>query len=125
VQPGDVSQMSAIYDHAGALKRMGNDEELFHEMVGLLKSDAPPLIVTAQSAARAGDAMQLQRAAHTLKGLASNFGGQRAVAAGAELEKLAKNRQSMGVPAALTELEEAFDELIGALAPAAEMSRTH
>ena len=38
-QPGDVSQMSAIYDHAGALKRMGNDEELFHEMVGLLKSE--------------------------------------------------------------------------------------
>jgi len=117
--------MSTIYDHAGALKRMGNDEDLFHEMVGLLKADAPPLIVTAQSASRAGDAMQLQRAAHTLKGLASNFGGQRAVSAAAELEGLAKNRQSMGVPAALTELEEAFDELIGALAPAAEMSRTH
>ena len=86
---------------------------------------APPLIVTAQNAFREGDVVLLQRAAHTLKGLASNFGGQRAVAAAAELERLAKKGQSPGMPAALTEVEEALDELIGALAPAAEMSRAH
>ena len=63
--------------------------------------------------------MQLQRAAHTLKGLAPKLGGQRAVAAGAEFEKFPKNRQSMGVPAALDGAKEAFDEFIGKLAPAA------
>src|SRR5262245_41455678 len=116
MQPGNVSDMSNVYDLAGALKRMGNDEELFHEMVELLKSDAPPLITAAQGAYKEGDTARLHRTAHTLKGLASNFGAARAVAAAAEVERLAKARQSAGLPAALTELEESVDELIAALA---------
>ena len=32
--------MSNIYDHAGSLRRMGNDRELFQEMVELLRSAA-------------------------------------------------------------------------------------
>ena len=114
--------MSKIYDHAGSLRRMGNDQELFHEMVELLRSDAPPLLSAVHSAHKEGDAMRLQRAAHTLKGLASNFGAERAVAAAAEVERLAKARQSAGLPAAVTELEESLDELIAALAPSPQMS---
>ena len=116
--------MSMIYDHAGSLRRMGNDQELFHEMADLLRSDAPPLLIAVQSAHKEGDPSRLHRAAHTLKGLASNFGAERAVAAAAEVEDLAKARQSAGLPAAITELEEALDELIAALAPSPEMSRS-
>jgi len=101
---------------------MGNDRELFHEMVELLRSDAPPLLSAVQTAHKDGDCQRLQRAAHTLKGLASNFGAERAVAAAAEVERLAKARQSAGLPAAITELEESLDELIAALAPSPEMS---
>jgi len=114
--------MSTIYDHAGSLRRMGNDPELFHEMVELLRTDAPTLLSAVQSADREGDPPRLQRAAHTLKGLASNFGAERAVAAAAEVERLAKARQSVGLPAAITELEESLDELIAALAPSPQMS---
>src|SRR5262245_38748623 len=77
--------MSTIYDHAGSLRRMGNDQELFHEMVELLRSDAPPLLSAVHSAHKDGDPSRLQRAAHTLKGLASNFGAERAVTAAAEV----------------------------------------
>jgi HPt (histidine-containing phosphotransfer) domain-containing protein len=101
---------------------MGNDQELFHEMVDLLRSDAPPLLSAAQNAHREGDPSGLQWAAHTLKGLASNFGAERAVAAAADVERLAKARQSSGLPAAITELEESLSELIAALAPSHEMS---
>jgi HPt (histidine-containing phosphotransfer) domain-containing protein len=66
----------------------------------------------------------MQRAAHTLKGLASNFGAGRAVAAAAEVERLAKANQSAGIPAAITELKDSLDELIAVLAPSLEMSQS-
>jgi len=118
------------YDHEGSLRRMGDDPELFQEMVGLLRSDAPPLLDALHEAHKAGDAVRMHRAAHTLKGLASNFGAERAVAAAAEAERLAKANQSAGLPAAIRELEEAIAELIGALTPSTptapnlEMSRS-
>jgi HPt (histidine-containing phosphotransfer) domain-containing protein len=115
--------MSKIFDHEGSLLRMGNDYELFQEMVGLLQADAPPLLAALHSAHREGDPQRLQRAAHTLKGLAANFGAERAVAAAAEVEKLAKARQSAGLPAAIAKLEESLEELSAALAPTLEMSR--
>jgi two-component system, sensor histidine kinase and response regulator len=116
--------MSEIFDYKGSLHRMGGDHQLFHEMVGLLHADAPQLLGIVTGCFESGDFAGLERAAHTLKGLASNFGGQRAVAAAAEVERLAKARQSARLPAALDELNAALEELMGALAPAAEMSRS-
>jgi HPt (histidine-containing phosphotransfer) domain-containing protein len=115
--------MSTVYDYAGSLCRMGNDQELFQEMVGLLRADAPPLLSAIRAAQSDGDAPRLQRAAHTLKGLSANFGAQRAVTAAETVEKLAKAHQSAGMPAAISELEESLDELVAALAPALEISR--
>ena len=113
---GDCLVMSSIYDHDGALRRMGNDAELFAEMVGLLRSDAPHWLTVLKSALDDGDSAQIHRAAHTLKGLAANFGAERAVGAALEIERRAKAQQSDGMAAAVQELEEALDELIAALA---------
>jgi HPt (histidine-containing phosphotransfer) domain-containing protein len=108
--------MSTIYDYTASLHRMGDDPELFHEMAELLKADAPALLDAVQSSYQQGDAPRLERASHTLKGLAANFSASRAVAAAADVERLAKQRQSSGLPAAIRELEESLDELIAALA---------
>jgi two-component system, sensor histidine kinase and response regulator len=117
--------MAEIFDHEGSLHRMGGDHELFQEMVGLLLADAPLLLRALTSACESGDLAGAERAAHTLKGLASNFGGQRAVAAAAEVERLAKAKQAARLPAATRELQAALDELMAALAtPAREMSRS-
>jgi HPt (histidine-containing phosphotransfer) domain-containing protein len=95
---------------------MGDDQDLFHEMAVLLRADAPGLLDAVHAAHQQGDPPRLERASHTLKGLAANFGASRAVAAAAEVERLAKKRQSTGLPAAIRELDEAVDELIAALA---------
>jgi len=71
--------MSAIYDYTGSLHRMGDDPGLFEEMAGLLRADAPALLDAVQTAHQQGDAPRLERASHTLKGLAANFGASRAV----------------------------------------------
>jgi len=108
--------MSKVFDYVASLHRMGDDQELFHEMAELLRADAPALLDAVQAANQQGDVQRLERASHTLKGLAANFGAARAVSAAADVEKLAKQRQSSGLPAAIGELEEALDELIAALA---------
>jgi len=117
-----LSDMLPIYDHAGSLRRMGDDHELFHEMVDLLCSDAPIHLQALTAAYKNDDSSRVHRAAHTLKGLAANFGAPRAVAAAAEVERLAKLRQPTQMSAAIAELQESLEELIAALSPRHEVS---
>ena len=107
--------MSKVFDYESSLRRMGDDQELFQEMARLLRSDAPPLLKTLLLARKTGDHANTQRAAHTLKGLAANFGAERAIAAAAEVEQLAKQRVERGMDIAIEELSRALDELIAAL----------
>ena len=107
--------MSSVYDHTGSLRRMGDDPQLFREMVALLRSDAPRHLRNARSSLCAGDWPTLERAAHTLKGLAANFGASRAVSAAADVEQRAKRDPSPALEDALAALEDAFHELAGAL----------
>jgi two-component system, sensor histidine kinase and response regulator len=108
--------MSKVFDYESSLRRMGDDVELFQEMLGLLRADAPPLVDTVRRAHRARDHKAVERAAHTLKGLSANFSAVRAVAAAAEVERLARHRQESGMDVAVQELASAVDELVAALA---------
>ncbi len=112
--------MYTIYDYPGSLRRMGDDRELFQEMVGLLRSDTPRWLSDVLAAQREGDPVRLQRSAHTLKGLAANFGAARAVAAADVVEQMGKSLQTVGLSAAVIELEESLDELLSALTTAHE-----
>lgn len=98
---------------------MGGDAELFHEMVELLKADAPRHLAVAWRSFREHDWPTLIRAAHTLKGLAANFGAGRVVTAATELERLAKSGQEDSAEAILGELSGAYDELAVTLSSAA------
>lgn len=64
-----------------ALLRLGDDEELFAELVQLFGEDAPVLLNEAQAAARAGEIELMVRRAHSLKGLCANFDAADAVSA--------------------------------------------
>ncbi|WP_372897613.1 response regulator [Stieleria sp.] len=56
-----------------ALKRMGGEQDLLIEHLGFVLSDLPQLISTMKSAVNAGDAKQLEIAAHRLKSLVSSY----------------------------------------------------
>jgi two-component system, sensor histidine kinase and response regulator len=116
------TDMSSVFDHAGSLRRMGDDPQLFQEMVGLLQSDAPRLLETARRACRDRSQSALEHAAHTLRGMAANFGATRAIEAAAELEQLAKKKELFGVDEALDELASALEQLIAALPCEVEQS---
>lgn len=81
---------SRVLDKAGALERIGGDEKLLEEIAVLFLQEYPSLLEAAREALRTGDAPALERAAHSLKGSASNFGAYPCVEAAFNLERQAR-----------------------------------
>ena len=106
-----------VYDHAGSLARMGNDEALFRVMVGYLARDGRRWMQILKTAMESGDVPAVQQRAHSLKGLVSNFGAGRAFQAAAKTEDLARAKRVEDLPTSVDVLERALVELIDALAP--------
>src|SRR5688500_12024379 len=113
--------MVNIFDYSGSLRRMGNDQSLFQDMIVLFKEDALQYLNTIHQSAASHDYLSLKRAAHTLKGLVLNFGATRAVLAAVSRETLAATAErdtadENNFPAAINELVDAVQELQTALA---------
>ena len=84
---------SNVYDRPGSLSRLGGDVELFRELVGYFLEDCPEMLDQIHLGLGEQDSMRVERAAHSLKGLAANFGAARVVASAQTLEDLARQRK--------------------------------
>jgi HPt (histidine-containing phosphotransfer) domain-containing protein len=82
--------------------------------------DAPRLLAEAKSALADGDATRLQRAAHSLKGAASNFSALAAAGAAERLETVARDGDLGKADEAVRTLEDALTQTIPALKDLAE-----
>jgi CheY-like chemotaxis protein/HPt (histidine-containing phosphotransfer) domain-containing protein len=91
-------------DYAGALARLCGNEQLLDDLVQFFLNDSPELLAEARAAIGRRDAKALERTAHGIRGLASNFGAQPTVNAAAVLEEL-------GHDAALDDAESAYQDL--------------
>lgn len=92
-------------DYRAALKRLCGDEKLLDDLVQFFLDDSPELLCEARSAIERHDARALERTAHSLKGLASNFGAQETVSAAAALEEIGRNAELTGAESACEALE--------------------
>jgi len=81
-----------VLDEAAALERIGGDRQLLKEIAELFLQEYPELLETMRKALAAGDATLLERAAHSLKGSASNFGAHACVEAALNLERQARDQ---------------------------------
>jgi HPt (histidine-containing phosphotransfer) domain-containing protein len=88
-EKNDVAMLSSVMNVPSALKRLGNDRELFDEIVEIYLEDAPELLQTAHRALAGDDAVGLRRAAHSLKGLTATLSADKAVSAALDLEQIA------------------------------------
>jgi HPt (histidine-containing phosphotransfer) domain-containing protein len=109
--------MSRVFDRSGSLRRMGGDEQLFQDMVGFLQEDAPRLLARIDQSLHQDNWEQAVHGVHTLKGLVSNFGAQRAVSVAESLEQRAAQHSMSLTQQDLRELEAAVNELQTALVP--------
>ena len=83
-------QVDGRIDHAALLAGVDGDRDLLRQMVRVFLTDYPQRAAEIKKAVRRGDAVAVERAAHTLKGALGNFAANSAIAAAQELETMAK-----------------------------------
>jgi HPt (histidine-containing phosphotransfer) domain-containing protein len=104
-----------VIDRAAVLENLGDDLELFHQIIAIFLEDTPSKIGALQQALAAQDAQQLHTLGHTLKGSIANFGAPRATDAARVLENAAKLGDLTQAAQQVQELVTATEELCAAL----------
>ena len=108
--------MPRAFDEHELLERVDNDWDFLAETVEMLARDGRALMAEIRNAAASGDAAAVGRAAHTLKGMISNFCSPEAHAAAQAAEQFGKRGDLAGVVPAIDTLETHLDSLIADLA---------
>jgi HPt (histidine-containing phosphotransfer) domain-containing protein len=105
-----MNQM-AVFNRELALDRVGGDEELLEEIVGLYLDEYPTLLGQIQAAVQAGDAKELYRSAHTLKGSLGALGAEAAHQQALELEISGRQGNLNNAPSMAVDLENLLRQL--------------
>ena len=85
----DLSLLSSAMDPAATLKRLGDDVELMEQIIAIFLEDAPTLVHACRDAMARGDAAELRRAAHSIKGMMATLSAMQGVNAAFRLEQCA------------------------------------
>ena len=104
-----------VFDRRSALERLGDDEQLFEEVIGFFLEDSVKELDTIEAGMATGDWTEVRRAAHSLKGLAANFSAERATAAARELEEAALAGDADRAAALLPPLQSNIERLCAAI----------
>jgi HPt (histidine-containing phosphotransfer) domain-containing protein len=94
---------------------VGGDEELLRELTGVFLADCPKWLNELRQAAASGNAVDLRRAAHTIKGAVGYFGADEAGAAADRLQELGRAGDAAAAVAVVPDLEQALERLTAAL----------
>lgn len=104
-----------LFDRAAAVERMG-DEDLFDELAQMFVARAAGHLTEIDRSLAAGEAAELARAAHTLKGLCATFAAAPSEAAALQLEQAAKRGDLAACPALAAAVRIQTEALTAALA---------
>jgi PAS domain S-box-containing protein len=88
--PNVTADSPVIFDYAGMLTRLMDDEELAHMVAEGFLEDMPCQIELLKGCLEAGDAPGVESRSHTIKGAAANIGGEALRAVAFEMEKSGK-----------------------------------
>ena len=112
----EVTQASELpFDPVGSLDMVEGDQELLTELIGLFLSESPALLTVIQQSSANSQSDQLTRAAHSLKGMAGNFGAQKVVTLACELELLGRDGQLQEAASLSASLTDEVNHLNAAL----------
>jgi HPt (histidine-containing phosphotransfer) domain-containing protein len=112
---GESCGGDSTYDYEGTLERLGGDAELFVDLVRFFLDDAAELLAKMETALDMKDARTVEISAHSLKGLCSNFGARRAVAAAYAIEESARAGKLGDAPQSCAQFKVAVAQLTEAL----------
>jgi PAS domain S-box-containing protein len=100
-----------ILNEATLLARFGGDLELLKDVVQLFLDECPKMVIGIREAVERGDARELERAAHKMKGAVANFAASAAYDAALHLEVMGREGHLDRAREALGQLESALEEL--------------
>jgi signal transduction histidine kinase/DNA-binding response OmpR family regulator/streptogramin lyase len=80
-----------VFDKDAALARVDGDERLLADMIAVFFDDYPRQIAALREAVSKQDPKSLERAAHSLRGALSNFGGTAAAEIAQDVERIARS----------------------------------
>jgi two-component system sensor histidine kinase/response regulator len=104
-------KVGALMDLDNALRRLDGDQHLLIDLIGFYLEDYPGLLTKMDEAAAAKDAISLERAAHSLKGLVANFDAMNAKDIAQRMEYAAKDRDFDSAASMIPDLKAAASEL--------------
>jgi HPt (histidine-containing phosphotransfer) domain-containing protein len=107
--------MSRAFDEQELLERVDQDWDFLSDTVQMLATDGRLNMEQIRSAIAAGNAAEVGRVAHALKGMISNFCSPTTQSSAFDMEKLGKGGDLSGAPAVLTQLDERLETLIADL----------
>lgn len=97
-------QAPHAFDLEATLKRLDGDRALLRELIVFFFEDSPAVQDQLQAALEARNFSAIERAAHSLKGLAANVGSGPASLVAARIEDSARQKDLESAAAALPEL---------------------
>jgi CheY-like chemotaxis protein len=105
------------FDEHDALARVGGDEGLLRELVGVFVTEAPAWLEELDVATAAGDGVGLHRVAHTIKGAADTCGVRGGFDAAFAVERLARAEafDRVAIGARVAELRAVVDAALPAM----------
>jgi len=110
------SSQAPLFNPSAALERLDGDAELFAMLVSMYHQDSSELVERLNAALKHGDLTAVERAAHSLKGLAANLDALRAKEAASTVEACARSGDLAGATLAAHDLHLQLQRLANALA---------
>lgn len=99
-------------DVSGALRRVGGDRELLVRIIDFVTEDSPQFVSRMKSALESGEYREVERAAHSLKGLVSNLHCMAVQDKAREIEGLAHVEDRDAIAGAIECLGELTEQMI-------------
>jgi two-component system sensor histidine kinase/response regulator len=114
---------AAFWNRVEALERVMGDEKLLEEVCQIFLQESPKLLRRLQQAVVAGNADEVMRAAHSLKGESSYLSASGTFQAARELEEMGRRQDLSGAGDTLTVLEKQMAGLLRDLGGLPEASK--
>jgi HPt (histidine-containing phosphotransfer) domain-containing protein len=115
---------AAILDMDGTLRRLGGNMELVSELTEFFYADSPRLVERLADGLAGSNGQEVRHAAHSLRGLVSNFGAASITSALSTIETSALDGNFDEVNKQLPLVIAGLEELRGALAPYRKQPQT-
>jgi PAS domain S-box-containing protein len=102
---------SSLFEEVAALDRLQGDQELLLKFIDIFQDNSPVLMMEIESAIKTESAEDLEKKAHALKGLISNFGAKPCVELASSLERKGRNKKLAKSTAEFQELSRLYNRL--------------